>query len=80
MPDFLKRQIMTQPINMPRHIAVVMDGNGRWAKQRFMPRIAGHRVGVKSVQKTIDFCVGHHIEVLSLFTMSVENFQSRPES
>ncbi|OGT34093.1 MAG: di-trans,poly-cis-decaprenylcistransferase [Gammaproteobacteria bacterium RIFCSPHIGHO2_02_FULL_39_13] len=65
---------------LPRHVAIVMDGNGRWAQQRFMPRIVGHRAGVKSVQKAIDFCVKNHIQVLSLFALSVENFQSRPES
>ena len=57
-----------------------MDGNGRWASRRFMPRIAGHRAGVKSVQKAIDFCVENEIPVLSLFALSVENVQSRPES
>jgi undecaprenyl diphosphate synthase len=71
---------MSESINMPRHVAIVMDGNGRWAKQRFMPRIAGHRAGVNSVQNAIDFCIRHRIEVLSLFALSVENFQSRPES
>ena len=65
---------------LPRHVAIVMDGNGRWAQQRFMPRIVGHRAGLKSVQKAIDFCVKNHIQVLSLFALSVENFQSRPES
>lgn len=66
--------------NMPRHVAVVMDGNGRWAKQRLMPRFMGHRAGAKVVRKVIDFCVSRQIEVLSLFALSVENFQSRPES
>src|SRR3990167_8388034 len=65
---------------MPRHVAIVMDGNGRWAKKRFMPRIAGHRVGVKSVRRAIQFCVRHKIDVLSLFALSVENFKSRSET
>lgn len=65
---------------MPRHIAIVMDGNGRWAKQRFMPRIFGHRAGVKAVQRAVRFCSDHGIEVLSLFALSVENFQSRPDA
>lgn len=65
---------------MPKHVAIVMDGNGRWAKERFMPRIAGHRVGAKAVRKAIQFCVRHQIDVLSLFALSVENFLSRPES
>ncbi|PIZ04020.1 MAG: di-trans,poly-cis-decaprenylcistransferase [Gammaproteobacteria bacterium CG_4_10_14_0_8_um_filter_38_16] len=71
---------MNQSPNMPRHVAIVMDGNGRWAKQRLMPRIFGHRAGVKAVQRAIDFCQDKGIEVLSLFALSVENFQSRPES
>lgn len=64
---------------LPRHIAIIMDGNGRWAKKRFMPRIAGHRVGVKSVRRAIQFCVRHKIDALSLFALSVENFKSRSE-
>lgn len=65
---------------MPRHVAIIMDGNGRWAKRRLLPRAAGHRVGVKSVRRSIDFCVQNKIEVLSLFALSVENFQNRPRS
>lgn len=64
---------------IPRHIAIVMDGNGRWAKQRLMPRAMGHRAGVKSVRRAIDFCHGHDIKILSLFTLSIENFISRPQ-
>ena len=64
--------------NNPKHVSIVMDGNGRWAKRRFMPRIAGHRVGAKVVRKAIRYCVDHQIEVLSLFALSVENFISRP--
>src|SRR3989338_8107585 len=63
---------------MPRHVAIVMDGNGRWAAKRFMPRMMGHRAGVKAVRMAVDFCARHKIEVLSLFALSVENFQSRP--
>jgi len=65
---------------MPRHVAIVMDGNGRWAKQRFMPRISGHRMGVKAVRRAVNYCVRHHIEVLSLFALSIENFNSRPSA
>lgn len=64
---------------LPRHVAIVMDGNGRWARQRLMPRAMGHREGVKAVKRAIDFCVRQKIDVLSLFALSVENFQSRPE-
>ena len=72
--------MQTNPSNIPHHVAIVMDGNGRWARQRLMPRAMGHREGVKAVKRAIDFCVRHKIDVLSLFALSVENFQSRPES
>jgi undecaprenyl diphosphate synthase len=64
---------MTQ-INLPRHIAIVMDGNGRWAKQRFMPRVAGHRAGVEAARQVVKNCAKRHIEVLSLFAFSSENW------
>jgi undecaprenyl diphosphate synthase len=60
---------------LPRHIAIVMDGNGRWAKQRHLPRIAGHKAGVKAVREAVKFCVQHHIEVLTLFAFSSENWR-----
>jgi undecaprenyl diphosphate synthase len=64
----------------PRHVAIIMDGNGRWAQQRFLPRAVGHHAGVKSVRKIVKECVANpHIEVLSLFAFSSENWR-RPES
>src|SRR5579871_3043978 len=63
----------------PRHIAIVMDGNGRWAKQRHRPRSFGHRAGQKSVRKAIEFCLKHGISALTLFAFSSENW-SRPPS
>jgi len=62
----------------PRHIAIIMDGNGRWAEKRLMPRIIGHRAGVKAVKKIVEFCVNEEIEVLSLFAFSSENWR-RPK-
>jgi undecaprenyl diphosphate synthase len=62
----------------PRHIAIVMDGNGRWAKRRFMPRIAGHRQGVESLRRCIRACVARGVQVLTVFAFSSENW-SRPE-
>lgn len=62
----------------PRHIAIIMDGNGRWAQKRFMPRVMGHRAGVKAVKKIVEFCGKEKIEVLSLFAFSSENWR-RPE-
>src|SRR3990167_6538539 len=66
--------------SLPQHVAIIMDGNGRWAKRRLMPRAMGHQAGVKAVRKAISFCVTQHIPVLSLFTLSVENFKSRPSA
>lgn len=64
--------------SLPRHVAIVMDGNGRWAKKRFLPRIFGHRMGATAVRKAIQFCLDQKIEVLTLFALSIENFLNRP--
>lgn len=63
----------------PSHIAIIMDGNGRWAQKRFMPRAMGHQAGVKTVRKIVEYCAHHKIEVLSLFAFSSENWR-RPET
>jgi len=60
---------------VPRHLAIIMDGNGRWAKQRFLPRPAGHRAGVSAVRKTVERCIVEGIEVLTLFAFSSENWR-----
>lgn len=65
--------------NLPTHVGVIMDGNGRWAKQRNLPRPVGHRNGVKSVRSTIDTCDEVGIKYLTLYVFSAENFQ-RPET
>ena len=62
----------------PRHIAIIMDGNGRWAQKRFMPRAVGHQAGVKAVRKIVEYCAIQKIEVLTLFAFSSENWR-RPE-
>jgi len=59
----------------PRHVAIIMDGNGRWAKKLFLPRHAGHRAGVSSVRKTVEGCIAHGVEVLTLFAFSSENWR-----
>ncbi|MBY0578664.1 MAG: di-trans,poly-cis-decaprenylcistransferase [Burkholderiales bacterium] len=64
--------------SVPTHIAIIMDGNGRWAKQRFLPRIAGHQRGVKSVRNTVRHCVGIGVEYLTFFAFSSENWR-RPK-
>jgi undecaprenyl diphosphate synthase len=63
---------------LPRHIAVIMDGNGRWAQRRGLPRYAGHPVGVDAVRRIVEACVERGIEVLTLFAFSSENWQ-RPQ-
>ena len=60
---------------LPQHIAIVMDGNGRWAKQRHLPRSAGHRAGVEAAKKIIQSCAERGVHVLTLFAFSSENWQ-----
>jgi undecaprenyl diphosphate synthase len=65
---------------LPRHIAIIMDGNGRWAKKRGLPRMAGHREGINSVRDIVEACGQLGIEVLTLYTFSLENWRRpRPE-
>ena len=65
--------------NIPQHIAIIMDGNGRWAKKRFLPRIAGHRRGVDNVRSTVRACIEKGVEFLTLFAFSSENWRRPPE-
>jgi undecaprenyl diphosphate synthase len=64
--------------NIPVHVAIIMDGNGRWASQRGLPRIAGHRAGVKSVQEIIKGAKESGVKILTLYTFSTENWK-RPK-
>ena len=64
--------------NVPRHVAIVMDGNGRWARKRFMPRIFGHKHGVDALVNTIQACANRGVEHLTVFAFSSENWK-RPE-
>ncbi|MGP1931347.1 MAG: isoprenyl transferase [Arsenophonus sp. ET-YP4-MAG3] len=64
---------------IPRHVAIIMDGNGRWAKQRGKLRIKGHRAGTEAVQKTVKFAIENEIQSLTLYAFSNENW-SRPET
>ncbi|MBF0270479.1 MAG: di-trans,poly-cis-decaprenylcistransferase [Magnetococcales bacterium] len=66
------------PDKMPRHVAIVMDGNRRWAKSRFLPKIEGHRRGVKAVRRTVEACLDLKIPTLTLYTFSSENW-NRPQ-
>ena len=70
---------LLDPSAFPRHIAVIMDGNGRWARKRHLPRVAGHRAGVKSVREIIEASCRLHLEALTLYAFSVENWK-RPRS
>ena len=65
------------PSNMPQHVAIVMDGNGRWAAKRFLPRIAGHNQGVLALRRCVKACVERGIGVLTVFAFSSENW-NRP--
>jgi undecaprenyl diphosphate synthase len=60
---------------MPQHIAVIMDGNGRWARKRFLPRVAGHKRGMDAVLELVKTCVDHNIGYLTLFAFSSENWR-----
>jgi len=79
-PDTLQRLAAAglDPAKLPRHVAIIMDGNGRWAQQRGLPRIEGHRRGVTSVRSTIEECCRLGIGQLTLYCLSVENWK-RPQ-
>jgi undecaprenyl diphosphate synthase len=79
MPTIDDRNSLHSGNNNPRHIAIIMDGNGRWAQRRFMPRAVGHQAGVKAVRKIVEYCANHKVEVLTLFAFSSENWR-RPEA
>jgi len=77
MSDSIDRAIEELKVHpaLPRHIAVIMDGNGRWARSRRLPRLAGHRAGTESVRATIRSCAKLGISALSLYTFSLENWR-----
>lgn len=74
----LEQAVRSMPEKLPRHIAFIMDGNGRWAKQRSLPRLFGHREGVKSVREMVETGVDLGIEVMTFYTFSTENWK-RPK-
>jgi undecaprenyl diphosphate synthase len=67
------------PKRVPKHLAIIMDGNGRWAQRRHLPRIAGHRMGVKAARGVIEACARLRIPVLTLYAFSLENWR-RPRA
>jgi len=71
--------LQLDPERLPRHVAIIMDGNGRWARQRRLPRVAGHRAGVQAVRETVEVAARLGLEVLTLYAFSRENWK-RPAS
>jgi undecaprenyl diphosphate synthase len=80
MSDFISStQTVPETGIVPRHVAIIMDGNGRWAKKRFLPRVAGHRRGVEAVRETVKACAQSGVEFLTLFAFSSENWRRPPD-
>ena len=65
--------------DVPRHVAIIMDGNGRWATERSLPRPLGHQAGMKAVRQVVEAAIEVGVEVLTLFAFSQENWQRPPE-
>ncbi|KPL07533.1 hypothetical protein AMJ86_04250 [bacterium SM23_57] len=78
MDDRQKQERLKASGKLPQHIAIIMDGNGRWAKKRGLPRLAGHREGINSVRDIVEVCGQLGINVLTLYTFSLENWR-RPK-
>lgn len=74
-----KESLDLMGISVPTHVAIIMDGNGRWAKQRRLPRQAGHRAGVENLRRVIEACIEFGIQILTIYAFSTENW-GRPES
>lgn len=74
-----KKPLDLTGLRVPVHVAIIMDGNGRWAKKRGLPRQAGHRAGVENLRRVIDACVEFGIKILTIYAFSTENW-GRPES
>ena len=72
-------QQIPKNVSFPRHVAIIMDGNGRWAKERYLPRVLGHRSGLKAVRKSVEFCHQNNIQFLTLFAFSSENWRRPTE-
>ncbi|MCG8325478.1 MAG: isoprenyl transferase [Thiotrichales bacterium] len=73
MPD--SEPTTSRPLSNPKHVAIIMDGNGRWANQRNKPRVFGHRQGVKTLRKIVELCVEYTIPNLTVYAFSSENWQ-----
>lgn len=75
MTHLSSTQAVPNVSSVPRHIAIIMDGNGRWATKRYMPRVAGHGKGVEAVRTIVEACVKRGVEYLTLFAFSSENWR-----
>ena len=78
MFSFKKKEKLNAPLNVPKHIAVIMDGNGRWAKKRMQPRVFGHKAGMETLQRVTIAAKEMGVQVLTVYAFSTENW-SRPE-
>ncbi len=72
------REAGLDPAKLPRHVAIIMDGNGRWARQRGLPRLAGHRAGTEALRRVIESCVELGVPVLTIYAFSTENWKRPP--
>lgn len=70
-----KKPLDVSGFNLPTHVAIIMDGNGRWAKQRGLPRQAGHRAGVENLRRVIDACIEFSVQILTVYAFSTENWE-----
>ncbi len=64
---------------VPQHVAIIMDGNGRWARQRGLPRLAGHRAGTENLRRIVEACGDHGVKILTIYAFSTENWSRPPE-
>src|SRR4029079_17628482 len=80
MPEF-SSTTSTIPVagDVPPHVPIIMDGNGRWAKKRFLPRVGGHRKGVEAVREVVKACAESGVEFLTLFACSSKNWRRPPK-
>ena len=73
-----KKSLDLSAVRVPKHVAIIMDGNGRWARRRSLPRVAGHRAGAETLRRIINACVEFGIKILTIYAFSTENWD-RPE-
>lgn len=73
-----KKSLDLSAVRVPEHVAIIMDGNGRWARRRGLPRVAGHRAGAENLRRIINACVEFGIKILTIYAFSTENWD-RPE-